>query len=109
MVLTESSNTTNRDLFSLEPFASPHNFDKELHSLLGEASSYLCDWFASSGDQSPIPDSFDLPQVGPGKEGVSNLVLLNELKLLMNGSYRPSHPRALAHLDPPPLSATIAG
>jgi len=34
---------------------------------------------------------------------------LKEIQLLMNGAYRPSHPRALAHLDPPPLSASIVG
>ena len=93
----------------MEPFASPHNFDRELRSLLVEASSNLCDWFDESGSQGPLPDSFDLPEAFPNKKGVSNEVLLNDLKLLMNGSYRPSHPRALAHLDPPPLSASIVG
>ena len=109
MVWTGSSNTTNRDLFSLDPFASPHNLDRELHSFLAEASSNLCYWFAESGSQSPMPDSLDLPEAFPTKKGVSNKVLLNDLQLLMNGSYRPSHPRALAHLDPPPLSASIVG
>ncbi len=93
----------------MDPFASPHNLDRQLQSLLGAASDNLCDWLAESGSQGPIADSFDLPQVPPGKKGVSNMVLLKELKLLMNGAYRPSHPRALAHLDPPPLSASIVG
>ena len=93
----------------MEPFASPHNLDKELHSLLIEASSNLCYWFADSSSQFPIPDSFDLPESSPEIEGVSNQTLLKELKLIMNGSYRPSHPGALAHLDPPPLSASIVG
>ena len=92
MVWTGSSNTKNRDLFSLDPFASPHNLDRQLHSLLGEASSNLCDWLADTGSQGPIPDSFDLPEVSPGKKGVSNEILLKELQLLMNGAYRPSHP-----------------
>ena len=65
--------------------------------------------FAETGSQSPMPESFELPEVYPAKEGVSNNVLLSELKLLMNGSYRPSHPGSLAHLDPPPLSASIVG
>ena len=82
MVWTGSSNTTNRDLFSLDPFASPHNLDRELHSLLAQASSNLCDWFAESGSQAPLPDSVELPDFYPGKEGVSNNVLLSELKLL---------------------------
>ena len=93
----------------MDPFASPHNLDRELHSFLAEASSNLCYWFAESGSQGPMPDSFDLPEAFPNKKGVSNKVLLNDLQLLMNGSYRPSHPRALAHLDPPPLSASIVG
>ena len=93
----------------MEPFASPHNLDRELYSLLAQASSNICDWFAESGGQSPIPDSFDLPEIYPAKKGVSNNVLLRELKLLMDGSYRPSHPGSLAHLDPPPLSASIVG
>ncbi len=93
----------------MDPFASPHNLDSQLHSLLGEASSNLCDWLADSGCHGPIPDSFELPEVPPAKEGVSNKVLLTELQLLMNGAYRPSHPGALAHLDPPPLSASIVG
>ena len=93
----------------MDPFASPHNFDRQLHSFLGEASSDLCDWLAHSGSQSPIPDSFKLPEVSPDNEGISNKILLNDLRLLMNGAYRPSHPGALAHLDPPPLSASIVG
>ena len=93
----------------MDPFASPHNLDRKLHSLLVDASSNLCDWLADSSSQGPMPDSFDLPEVSPKKEGVSNRVLLEDLELLMNGAYRPSHPRALAHLDPPPLSASIVG
>ena len=93
----------------MDPFASPHYLDRQLHSFLGEASKDLCDWFADSGSKGPIPDSFDLPDVFPSKEGVSNKVLLKEIQLLMNGAYRPSHPGALAHLDPPPLSASIVG
>ena len=93
----------------MDPFASPQKLDKELRSLLAQASSNLCDWFAESASQGPMPDSFELPEVFPAKEGVSNEVLLSELKLLMDGSYRPSHPGSLAHLDPPPLSASLAG
>ncbi len=93
----------------MDHFASPHNLDKQLHSLLEEASSNLCEWLAESESEGPIPDSFDMPIVHPEKEGVSNTVLLKDLREIMNGSYRPSHPGALAHLDPPPLSASIAG
>ncbi len=87
----------------MDAFASSHNLDGQLHFLLGEASRNLCDWLAESGSHGPIPDLIDLPEVRPGEKGVSNEILLKELKLLMNGAYRPSHPGALAHLDPPPL------
>ena len=93
----------------MDPFASPHNLDRELRSLLVQASSNLCDWFAETGKQNPIPRRFELPEAYPAQEGVSNDVLLKELQLLMNCSYRPSHPGSLAHLDPPPLSASIVG
>ena len=81
----------------MDPFASPHNLDREFHSLLAEASSNLCDWFSDSGSQGPIPDSFYLPEAYPAKEGVSNKVLLSELQLLMNGSY----PVSYTHLTLP--------
>ena len=93
----------------MDPFASPHNLDKQLRSFLLDASSNLCNWLADSDNQCPIPESFDLPKVSPDIKGASNKVLLSELQLLMDGAYRPSHPRALAHLDPPPLSASIVG
>ncbi len=93
----------------MDPFASPHNLDKQLLSLLEEASINLCDWFSESGSEGPLPNSFDLPEVHPEKEGVSNEVLLKDLQLIMKGAYKPSHPGALAHLDPPPLSASIVG
>ena len=93
----------------MDPFASPHNLDRNLKSLLEEASCNLCEWLADSGNRGPIPDSFNLPDISPRKEGASNKVLLKELQLLMDGAYRPSHPGALAHLDPPPLSVSIIG
>ena len=100
---------TNKDFFSLDPFASPHNLDKELLSFLREASSNLCDWFAKSGSIGPLPGEIKLPEVIPKKDGITNSELLSDLILLMDGAYRPSHPGALAHLDPPPLSASIIG
>ena len=93
----------------MDPFASPHNLDRELRSLLLQASSNLCDWFAETGNQDPIPGRLELPEAYPAQEGISNDALLKDLQLLMNCSYRPSHPGSLAHLDPPPLSASIVG
>jgi sulfinoalanine decarboxylase len=34
--------------------------------------------------------------------------LLADLQLVMDGAYNPNHPGALAHLDPPPLAASVA-
>ncbi len=93
----------------MDPFASPHNFDSQLRSLLEDASNDLCDWLGNTDSQGPIPESIKLPEVFPNKEGVSNEVLLKELQLLMESSYRPSHPGSIAHLDPPPLSVSIVG
>ena len=49
-----------------------------------------------------------LPDVAPGAEGASVESLLSDLQQVMDGAYQPSHPGALAHLDPPPLTASIA-
>ena len=49
-----------------------------------------------------------LPDVVPGAEGASVESLLSDLQQVMDGAYQPSHPGALAHLDPPPLTASIA-
>ncbi len=93
----------------MDPFASPHKIDPQLRLLLGEASGNLCDWFAQSGSNGPLPDSFLIPEVAPQLNGISTKDLLADLQLVMDGSYRPSHPGALAHLDPPPLTASIVG
>ena len=93
----------------MDPFASPHKIDPQLRLLLGEASGNLCDWYAQSGGNGPLPDSFLMPEVAPQENGISNKDLLADLQLIMDGSFRPSHPGALAHLDPPPLTASIVG
>ena len=49
-----------------------------------------------------------LPEVAPGLEGAGVESLLSDLQQVMDGAYQPSHPGALAHLDPPPLTASIA-
>jgi sulfinoalanine decarboxylase len=35
-------------------------------------------------------------------------ILLADLQLVMDGAYNPCHPGAMAHLDPPPLTASVA-
>ena len=71
----------------MDPFASPHNLDREFHSFLAEASSTLCYWFAESGSLGPMPDSFDMPEAFPNKKGLSNEALLNELQLFDHHHY----------------------
>ncbi len=93
----------------MEFFASPDQTDHEFISFLTKAGINLSDWFATTTKRGPSPSSFDLPDIAPSRNGLSQNQLLDELKVLMAGSYQPSHPGALAHLDPPPLTASIVG
>ncbi|AAQ00080.1 MULTISPECIES: pyridoxal phosphate-dependent decarboxylase family protein [Prochlorococcus] len=93
----------------MEFFASNDRIDPKLKSFLEEASSILCEWFATTEKRGPSPFSVEIPQVEPQLEGIPETQLLNDLKILMDGAYQPSHPGALAHLDPPPLTASIVG
>ena len=92
---------------SLEPFASPDQLDLELQSFLEEACSRLCKWFANAGQTGPLPSSGVMPEVTPSVMGGKKESLLADLQLVMDGAYQPSHPGSLAHLDPPPLTASI--
>ncbi len=92
---------------SLEPFASPDHLDLELQSFLEEACSRLCVWLAKAGQSGPLPSLSVMPEVAPALEGLSKESLLDDLQLVMEGAYQPSHPGSLAHLDPPPLTASI--
>ena len=49
-----------------------------------------------------------LPDAAPQAHGRDMQQLLDDLQQVMDGAFQPSHPGALAHLDPPPLSASIA-
>jgi sulfinoalanine decarboxylase len=46
------------------------------------------------------------PAPSPG--GLGAQALLADLQSAMEGAYQPHHPGALAHLDPPPLTASVA-
>ncbi len=94
---------------SLEPFASPDYLDPQLQKVLEDACSLLCQWFAKAGQTGPLPLVTGLPEISPRMEGLSGEALMADIQLLMDGSYQPSHPGALAHLDPPPLTASIVG
>ncbi|KGG12322.1 MULTISPECIES: pyridoxal phosphate-dependent decarboxylase family protein [Prochlorococcus] len=93
----------------LDYFPSPDQFDPDLQSFLEDASEKLCRWFSSANKTGPLPTYRYLPEIAPRVEGLSYKELLDDIQEVMNGSYQPSHPGALAHLDPPPLSASIVG
>ncbi len=93
---------------SLAPFASPDDVDPTLQLFLEEANARLCKWFGHASKRGPLPLVSVLPEVAPAMRGLTSGELLDELELVMEGAYQPSHPGALAHLDPPPLTASIA-
>lgn len=90
------------------PFASPEHLDTQLQDFLESATRQLCTWLGSASQRSPLPGLGVLPTVQPGAHGLAPELLLAELQLVMDGSYNPNHPGALAHLDPPPLAASMA-
>jgi sulfinoalanine decarboxylase len=49
-----------------------------------------------------------MPAVEPELLGLGPEALLADLQVVMDGAYNPNHPGALAHLDPPPLAASVA-
>tara|TARA_Y100001968_G_scaffold160819_1_gene147104 strand:- start:64 stop:1440 length:1377 start_codon:yes stop_codon:yes gene_type:complete len=91
----------------LEPFASPDHLDPKLREFLEEACERLCGWFAETSSLTPLPDLSNYPDIEIPIKGLSSEGLLADLEILMGGAYRPSHPGALAHLDPPPLTSSI--
>ncbi len=90
------------------PFASPDQLDPDLQELLDSASRMLCQWLGSAASRAPLPALGLTPAVAPSVQGLGGDVLLAELQQVMEGAYNPNHPGALAHLDPPPLPASIA-
>ncbi|WP_415399986.1 pyridoxal phosphate-dependent decarboxylase family protein [Synechococcus sp. W4D4] len=93
---------------SLACFPDPLREDPALESFLREASARLCQWWAGSAQRSPLPLLSVLPEPGPLQQGLSPEALLEDLQLVMDGAYNPIHPGAMAHLDPPPLTASVA-
>ena len=88
-------------------FAPPGGLDPLLETLLHQASTQLCQWLGANSPSGPLPNLSVLPAVEPEPQGLPQARLLTDLQLVMEGAYRPSHPGALAHLDPPPLTASI--
>jgi L-2,4-diaminobutyrate decarboxylase len=92
---------------SLAPFADPLGLDPTLEEVLHQAASLLCRWLGRAGSQLPLPGLSVLPAVEPESGGLPPERLLADLQLVMDGAYQPGHPGALAHLDPPPLTASV--
>ena len=92
----------------LAPFASSQGLDPELERFLHEASTRLCHWLGDANGRAPLPGLSVLPDVAPEEQGLDANRLIEDLQLVMDGAFQPSHPGALAHLDPPPLTASIA-
>ncbi|MEY4746898.1 MAG: hypothetical protein RLZZ442_1490, partial [Cyanobacteriota bacterium] len=79
-----------------------------LQDFLEQASRQLCVWLGSAAERSPLPGLSVLPPVEPEDHGLAPEMLLADLQLVMDGAFNPNHPGALAHLDPPPLTASVA-
>ena len=92
---------------SLAPFADPLGPDPLLEEVLHEAASLLCRWMGRAAGHPPLPGLSVLPAVEPEQEGLPPDRLLADLQVVMEGAYQPGHPGAVAHLDPPPLTASI--
>jgi sulfinoalanine decarboxylase len=92
----------------LKGFADPAGLDPQLERFLHQASSLLCQWLGQAEAGSPLPALSVLPAVEPEAQGLPAERLLADLQLVMEGAFNPNHPGALAHLDPPPLAASIA-
>ncbi len=91
-----------------DPFVVPPAADSALEGFLAQASGLLSRWLAGAAAGSPLPALSVLPPVEPEPQGVAAEQLLADLQLVIEGAYNPNHPGALAHLDPPPLLASIA-
>ncbi|MFO8236969.1 MAG: aminotransferase class V-fold PLP-dependent enzyme [Prochlorococcaceae cyanobacterium] len=91
------------------PFAAPDSEDAALQQFLEQASAQLCAWLGSAAQRPPLPGLSVMPAVEPQQQPQAAAQLLSDLQLVMDGAYNPGHPGALAHLDPPPLAASIVG
>ena len=93
---------------TLAPFPDPVHTDPQLQRFLQTATEQLCQWWSSAAQRSPLPLLSVLPEVAPPPEGQSLQALLADLQLVMDGAFNPLHPGSMAHLDPPPLAASVA-
>lgn len=89
-------------------FAPPDGLDPRLEAFLQQASSLLCNWLGQTRSRGPLPALSVLPSIEPERTGLGGERLLADLQQVMEGAFHPGHPGALAHLDPPALTASIA-
>ena len=92
----------------LPAFPDPLAADPALAAFLDGAASLLCHWWADAGSRPPLPNLSVQPEVAPREQGLAAQALLADLQLVMDGAFNPCHPGSLAHLDPPPLTASVA-
>jgi sulfinoalanine decarboxylase len=98
----------------LGAFPAPDQFDPVLAHFLEKASQQLAQWLGSAALRSPLPAFAALAAAAAPAQleldwaGLGPAALLADLQQVMDGAYNPNHPGALAHLDPPPLAASIA-
>ena len=88
-------------------FPDPFEPDAALEDFLQRATRLLSGWLGSNRTAAPLPRLSVLPEVEPAPEGLDTERLLGDLQLVMEGAFNPNHPGSLAHLDPPPLAASI--
>ncbi len=93
---------------ALSPFAAPHGVDGALVSFLQDCIGLLGRWLGESADQGVRPLLSVQPAAEPEALPLTEQRLLNDLQGLMGGAFRPNHPGALAHLDPPALTVSMA-
>ena len=106
--LLHAGSDPNPSTARLAPFAAPYATDPVLQDFLHRTADLLCAWIGSAEQHSPLPLMRPQPSIAPNAEAADLDALLHDLQVVMDGAFQPSHPGSLAHLDPPPLTASIA-
>ena len=98
---------TDLDAFpcSLPPGQHSHT----MGAMIRQAATWLERWHGEARQRPPLPGPVPLPPVAPAPWGLDANRLMEDLDPLVRGSYNPWHPGAMAHLDPPPNPASVAG
>jgi len=90
-------------------FPSYLGANDNLITLLNKGTQILCDWFSKANKYGPLPLDDNFRCTMPEEVGNSAEDIFPEIESLLNHSFNPVHPGALAHLDPPPLTFSILG